>query len=249
MAWLQIRIVHVYTAQLCIHHPWSLKKYLYSNSHVSNPLTTHLLFSWTCFCGNLPSAIKGYPKNCMLFVHMSKTDVDVKQQVFFSYQHLAKFTSSMPSHVLLLFSGVLWVLLWSICRRAEDRGPLRISAARYRSQMNKHHPQLRLVALDEQHWHPKNSDKCHTQMGFSQKKANPRLQPAAWNLGITFCGSNPNSTRIQETWAILEIPSSWYMSPVCSDVCVCVLYVFFWVNLILTAYWITFVYIILYKTL
>ena len=84
---------------------------------------------------------------------------------------------------------------------------------------------------------------------FPNKRANPRLQPAAWNLGITFGGSNPNSTRIQETWAILEIPSSWYMSPVCSDVCVCVLYVFFWVNLILTAYWITFVYIILYKTL
>lgn len=104
--------------------------------------------------------------------------------------------------------------------------------------------------MNESDWfiqHPKFSDKCHTQMGPSQKKSESKIATAAWNLGITFGGSNPIRTRIQETWAIFEIPSSWYMSPVCSDVCVCVLYVFFWVNLIVTAYWIAFVYIILYK--
>ncbi len=57
--------------------PWSLKKYLSSISHVSNPLTTHLLFSWTCFCGNFLPQSKGIPKTAWCFVHMSNTDVHV----------------------------------------------------------------------------------------------------------------------------------------------------------------------------
>lgn len=213
------RIVHVYTSQRCIHYPWSLKK----------------IYAQIAIYGDLSQLTSSFHEHASMAISFSNPRVSQKLHVFCSYEqnrcrcqttcfsHINTLPTSQSAcnktHVLLL-SGVLWVLLWSICRRALSCQMQKALSEQTSSTTNAGSPGW--MNLTDSFSTQNFRTNAILKWDLPKKKSESKIATAAWNLGITFGGSNPIRTRIQETWAIFEIPSSWYMSPVCSDVCVCV---------------------------